>query len=297
MPSMSIATIVIVLFGAVAAVFITRWRRRRSLSQDRQASLWVGQPFHVGLLYKVHDGQKLVASTRHFVHQILSGGDVRLIYAGQVAFSIDSQQLGPARWDGLLLFELPSQQRFNAAYTERFRRARQMFSTSYLHGMRRRNLVSAAQPLVQVKLQLAALFRGRWRDQPLTVLPELKALPRYDAIRGYVRRLRAVHQINSQALVVYNLGKRSRQPPTIEAEGATAQLLVRLARRGLGLLHLGRFRRIEHNAVFDSVYVLQYPSPQYFSRLLESEYYQVVAENEQLADSLIVATVPITNRL
>lgn len=296
MASLGITAFALLLF-VLLATHLSYLRKRTLFAQDRQQALRIGSSFHVCVFFSVRSGQKTIDSARNFTHQILSGGDARLIYAGQVAFSIDSDQLGPARWDGVLLFELASRDRFNAAYSERFRRGRTLFESSYLTGMQRGRLVSFLVPYSQLKLRLQQLVRGKFRAEPLHQLPELQALPRYDAVRGYVRRLSAVQAINGQSLVVYNLAKRRRDPVHSDGVTDTQGLMALLARDSLGPLHLGRFARIEHNAVFDNLYVVQYPSAQYFAQLLQSQFYPTIAENAELADALIVATVPITNRL
>lgn len=270
---------------------------RKRIAQDHQRLFSSSRSFHVLVLYKVHSGNKVLDSARHFSHQILAGGDASLVYAGQVAFSIDSDQLGPARWDGLLLFELRSRERFNAAYTERFRRGRSLFASSYIAGMQRSALSGALMPWRQLSLKWGALMRGQWSPENLVSLPELKSLPQYDKVRGYLRRLTAVEHINGEALIAYSLGKRSRSPQNSDTGYDTRRLLTRLARDGMGPLHIGRFTRIEQNALFDSVYALQYAGPKQFSELLQSQFYQTVADHKSLADSLVIATVPITDRL
>ncbi|MFK7976454.1 MAG: hypothetical protein AB8C02_09980 [Halioglobus sp.] len=288
---------VFLLLSVLVVVYLLHMRKRSLYAQDHQPALGFRQSFHVCILFKVHSGQKTLESARGFTHQILSGGDIRLIYAGQVAFSIDSDQLGPARWDGILMFELPSRERFNAAYSERFRRSRNLFSASYLSGMQRSRARSFAVPYIQLRRLLADFFWNRTAHSPLVHLPELKALPRYDNVRGYARRLAAAYEINSEALVVYNLGKR---PPLASGKDYTDDvkpLMVRLAALGLGALHIGRFARIEHNAVFDSVHVVQYPDAKSFSELLQSQFYSTIAESPAFADRLLVASVPVTHRL
>lgn len=272
-------------------------RNRRQRAEDQQRYSLRARRFHVCVLFKVPSGHRIDETARHFVHQILGGGDVALIYAGQVAFSIDSSQLGPARWDGLLLFELRSRDRFSAAYTERFRRARNLFEESYLFGMQRLGPMRTLTPLSQLWLMTRGLLRGRFRDEALVELPELLALPEHDAIRGYLRRLHAVHEISRDALVVYNLASRRRASAALPSPDLTENLLGRLARKAMGPLHVGRFARIEHNAVFDTVYVVQYPSARYFGELLGSQYHDTITNHPQLADSLIIPTVPITSRL
>ena len=135
------------------------------------------------------------------------------------------------------------------------------------------------------------------RPDSLVELPELLALPEYDPIRGYLRRLHAAHEISRDALVVYNLASRSRVSNGSAAPDLTDSLLTRLARKAMGPLHVGRFSRIEHNAVFDTVYVVQYPSARDFGELLCSQYHGTITNHPQLADGLIIPTVPITSRL
>lgn len=291
----SVSITVCALFCIVLiAAHVHYLSKRTQRAQDHQHSIRFRGSFHVCVFFKVHSGQKTIDSARRFTHQILSGGDAHLVYAGHVAFSIDSDQLGPARWDGVLLYELPSRERFNAAYAERFRRARTVFRASYMAGMQRNQLAGLLAPYSQAWLVVSQWLRGQWRPMPLQQLPEISALPQYDSVRGYLRRLSAAQEINGHSLVVYNLAKRRRNT---YAPDDTQSLLARLARQCLGPLHIGRFVRIEHNAVFDNLFVVQYPSARYFAELLQSQYYPTIADNAALADGLIVATVPITARL
>jgi hypothetical protein len=284
---------------AIAFVW-TYWRyfhNRRLLAQDYQAPLALRQSFHVCLLFQVANGRRLDETARQVTHAILSGGDVRLIYAGQVVFNLDSVQLGPTRWDGLLFFELPSRDRFNAAYTERFRRVREQLPDSYLFGVRRSALGSSVAPLTVFGLRLSELLRGRLKAAPLIERPELRALPEHGSVHDHVRRLQAAHEINRTSLVVYTLARHDRDSTAAPIEGLTRRLLARLARHSMGPLHNGQFRRIEHNAVFDNLFSIQYPSARDFAELLLSQYHETIIDNPALNDALVLPTVPITARL
>lgn len=290
-----------ILLAALLLVLLAQhlryFRNRRVLAQDQQHIFHATEVFHVGIFFKVRNGQKVIDTTRNFSHQILSGGDAQLVYAGQASFSLHSEQFGEHEWDGVMLFELPSRERFNNAYKERFRRARELFADSYMHGMYRDARQSGLTPFKQLKLRLLDLIRGKWRAEPLVDLPELKALPKYDDIRGQLSRLHALNAVNAQALVVFNVVTHKRPEPSAPTPDYNNQLHARLAALGLGPLHIGRFKRLEHNSRFDFVFVMHYPSARYFAQLLSSQFYDTLVNNYRVVDAMIVPTVPITDRL
>jgi hypothetical protein len=172
-----------------------------------------------------------------------------------------------------------------------------VFADSYFHGLRRDRTVNAFIPVYLFELRLKDVLRGKRRADPLVKPPELASLPEYDDIRARISRLHALHEVNRQGLVVYNLVKRRRPAPPAIANDLDARLRARMAADGHGPLHIGRAVSMEYNAGFDSIYVVHYPSARYYGELLTSQHYRTMVDSYRLLDTMIVPTVPMTNRL
>lgn len=275
-----------------------RYRRiRRRSAQDRQDPLHSQNAFHLCIHFEVNNGRKVLDSAREFCHHMLNGGDATLIYAGQVVFTQQSEQLLTRDWDGILVFEFPSRERFNAAYTHRLRRARRVFRDSYVYGFGRHRRISASFPQYLLRLAARSFWRGEWRLQALRKPDALAALPQYDELRQQIQRLEAAQAINPKGLVVYSLLSRQRALQPMRDTASNTDLFTRMGRLGHGPIHLGSFLRLEHNAVFDSVFVVQYPSPNYFAELISSQFHHTITHGSGVGDALLLATVPITDRL
>jgi hypothetical protein len=112
-----------------------------------------------------------------------------------------------------------------------------------------------------------------------------------------VSRLKALHEVNREGLVVLNLVKF----PATGYQGLVDpfgnKLRSRMAALDHGPLHVGRTVALEKMAKFDRIYIIYYPSARYFADMLSSQYFNSVTGNPSKGDALRVATVPITTRL
>lgn len=290
-----------ILSAAILMVLLIQQLRylriRRASAEDRQRMIYPAEAFHVIVFFKVFSGQKVVESVRKFTHQVLDGRPGRLIYAGEAGFTLQSAQLGVQSWDGLVMFEFPTRQIYTEGYTERYATARTVFADSYFHGLRRNRAASAFIPVYLLRLRVLDLLKGKWRADPLVSPPELASLPEYDDIRTRVSQLHALHEKNRRGLVVYSLVKRARPAPPSTANNLDIRLRARMAAHSHGPLHMGRAVSMEYNAGFDSIYAVHYPSARYYAQLLTSQYYHTLLNNYRLSDTMIVPTVPITDRL
>jgi len=294
----------IVLIVLATIVVAAAWqhyrflRIRRDCAQDRQWLLHTSDVFHVIVFFKLRNADKVVDTTARFAQHALSGGKARLIYAGQSAFSVHSQQLGQREWDGVMLIEYPTRTIFEECRAAPgFNEARMLFADSYLHGMRRNRRMSASFPLLLLRRRLKDLLLGRWRLAPLQVSPEFEASPDTNVWRVRVSRLNALHEINRQGLVVYNLIKFSPSGFDDVVESYGSDLLSRMAALAHGPLHVGRSVALEEFARFDRVYIVYYPSARYFAELLTSQYFHSIVGIDRLGDMVRVPTAPITQRL
>lgn len=294
----------ILLFILAAIVASAAWQQyrfqriRRELAQDTQQLLHAGDVFHVIVFFKLRSGDKVVDTARRFTEHLQACGSARLIYAGQAAFTVHSQQLGQRDWDGVLLIEYPSRPAFEESrrapgYSE----ARQLFSDSYIHGMRRNRRMSSSFPMLLLRRRVMDLLLGRWRPEPLQTSQEFATSAEYDIWRSRVSRLQALNEINRHGLVVYNLIKFSTKGYDDVLDTYGSELLSRMAALDHGPLHVGRSVALEEFARFDRVYIVYYPSARYLADLLTSQYFQSITGINTLGDMIRLPTVPITDRL
>jgi hypothetical protein len=103
---LDIALVILVMVLLAVSWQEVRYLRIRCIrAQGYQKMFHSGDAFHVITFFRLRDGDKLVDTARHFVQQVSAAGNVRLIYAGQAAFIVNSEQLGRREWDGVLLLE------------------------------------------------------------------------------------------------------------------------------------------------------------------------------------------------
>lgn len=292
----------IALIASVLAIMGVQHLRylymRRGRAQDRQFSLHSTEAFHVLVLFKVKSGQRVVESTRALVQRTTTRRRAKLIYAGQSAFTVDSEQLGPRPFDGVVLLQYSSRYEYeergarilNGAVVE-------LFSDSYLHAMRRNRRQNLILPVWLLRMRIGQLVRGRWRRPELAVQPDYPTSPRYDEWRQRVERLDAAHKVNPAGLVTINLIKRGNPTQQAIQERFADAMLSLMAADGHGPMHTGRSVALEGNARFDDVFFAFYPSPDYFGRLLKSQFFHEHWSRNSVSDMVWMATVPITDSL
>ena len=164
----------------------------------------------------------------------------KLIYAGQAAFTVDSEQLGQRPFDGVVLL----QYRSRYEYEERGARilnaaAVELFADSYLHGMRRNRRQNLALPSWLLRMRIGQLLRGHWRRPAVAVQPDYPTSPRYDEWRRRVERLAAAHKVNPAGLVTINLIKRGNPAQRAALERFGDAMLSLMALEGYGPMHTG----------------------------------------------------------
>jgi hypothetical protein len=294
--------ILLVILTLIGIVMIWQHRRyqhiRYDLAQDLQRPLHSGEAFHVMVFFKLKPGDKVVETTRHFKQQILSCSCARLIYAGQAAFTVNALHLDNREWDGVLLFEFPSRADYEQSRIDpRTILARRVFAHSYLHGMRRNRRDSLLMPQWLLRRRMQDLLTGRWRIEPLQSSLAFETAPEFQLWRNRVSRLSALHEINRDGCVIFNLVKYGTAGHQDLAEIYGGKLLSRMAALHHGPLHMGRSVALEEFARFDRVYIAYYPSARYFADLIASQYFHNIAGSKLMGDSFRVATAPITARL
>jgi hypothetical protein len=294
------------IFAAVltVAVLTMGWqhrrylRVRRDLAQDRQRLLHASQTFHVIVFFKLRSGDRVADTARQFKQQLLSYCNAQLIYAGQTAFTVNAEQMKAREWDGVLLFEYPSRADYEQSRVDpRTNIARQLFADSYFHGMRRNRSASLWIPQNLLWLRVKDLLTGKWRVEPLHASTEFATSPEFQIWRARAARLRALHEINRQGLVVFNLVKYGPDGHQGVLDAFGTRLASRMAAASLGPLHIGRSVALEEFARFNHVYIVFYSNPGFFADLLSSQFFNSIAGNRTLVDSIRVPTAPITERL
>ncbi|NND67198.1 MAG: hypothetical protein HKN19_06390 [Halioglobus sp.] len=271
---------------------------RRINAQDRQFCLHSTEAFHVFVFFKVKSGTRVVESVRAFLQRTTNERRAKLIYAGQSAFTVDSEQLGHRPFDGVVLLQYSSR----LEYEERGARilagaVAELFSDSYLHAMRRNRRANLLMPLWLLRLRIGQLLRGRWQSPDLAVQPDYPTSPRYDDWRYRVDRLQAVHKVNPTALVTLNLIKRGNATQQAAHERFGDAMMDLMAADVHGPLHTGRSVALEGNARFDDVVATYYPSADYFSRLVTSQFFHEHWSRNAVSDTVWLATVPISDSL
>jgi len=276
-----------------------RYRRiRRFRAQDYQKTFHPGEAFHVIVFFKLASGDKLVDTARRFVEQITAISRARLIYAGQAAFTVSSEYMSGRDWDGLLMLEFPSRNEYQQCCDDyRASAARGVFADSYYHAMRRNRRVCISLPRFLLRVRLKDILTGKWRSPPLEVSQEFRTFPEFQVWRDRIARLRALHEVNREGLVVFNLVKFLPNGGEEALETLGSEQLSRMAAQGHGPLHLGRPVALEQLARFDRVYIVFYPSARYFADLLGSQFFASVTGYNRLKDAIQVATVPVTSLL
>lgn len=293
----------IILISLLSVLAVMTWqhvrylRIRRNLAQDRQRPLHPVETFHVIVLFKLKSGDKVVETARRFMQQ-LSFGSPQLIYAGQAAFTVNAVHVGNRDWDGVLLIEFPSRPHYEMCRVDpRTVLARQVFSDSYLHGMRRNRRLSLMFPQLLLRCRLRDILRGRWRAEPLQRSLLFETAPEFQLWRSRVDRLLSMHQINREGMVVFNLIKYDSAGYQDAEQIYGSKLLSRMAALRYGPLHIGRSVALEELARFDQIYIVYYPSARYFADLLASQYFPNIAGSKLMGDSFRVITAPITAQL
>jgi hypothetical protein len=273
-------------------------RIRRDFAQDYQRLLHSADVFHVIIYFRLKKGDRVVDTVRRFQQRVVSTNRTRLVYVGQAAFTVHSQQMGRHDWDGLLMLEYPSrlvyQENLSAGHLDN---ARQCFADSYVHAMRRNRQKNLGTPQLLLRQRLKDILSGKWRVEPLQASPMFATFPEYEIWRTRAARLHALHAINNRGLVVYSLVKRGNRAQQADYADFGREMASRMAALGHGPLHIGRPVALEEFARFDQLLVIQYPSASYYADLLASQFCQRMTGEKVLADTLAVFTIPITDRV
>jgi len=293
-----LAVILVVVILAVGWQEFRYRRIRRIRAQDFQKTFHPGEAFHVIVFFKLASGDRLIATARRFVEQITAISNARLIYAGQAAFTVGSEHMDSKNWDGLLMLEFPTRAEYQQCCDDyRASAARGLFADSYYHAMRRNRRICAALPRYLLRVRLRDILTGKWRPPSLEASQKFRTFPEFQVWRDRIARLRAMHEVNRQGLVVFNLVKFSPNGGAEALESLGGEQLSLMAALSHGPLHMGRPVALEQPARFDRIYIVYYPSARYFADLLGSQFFASVTGYRHMSDAIQVPTVPVTSLL
>lgn len=218
------------------------------------------------------------------------------IYAGKAAAAArHSTQIGEKSWDACVLLQYPSRGACERhAQSAQMRQALERFADHYIQGFQRWGLASAAVPLLLLLLRGAQVMgrrpshfpfrRARDRD---TVLPA----------EQIATRLRAESELGSHGIVIVNLVKNGTREQQRANRRYAIGMFGAMAEGGYGPMHLGRAVQVEKDYNFDTVALVYYPGVEFFISLAQSDYFQSIVGDKQVADTQAVITVPVASGL
>jgi hypothetical protein len=270
---------------------------RRNSAQDKQSLFHSREAFHLITYFDIRDGEKILPATRAYLEKACKSGKPKLIYAGHAAYVLQSNQLGEHQWDGVLLHQYTSRAAYEHDAEVLQLCAAEAFCDHHFHGMKRNRLFSLLFPLLLLRLRIVDILSGKWRVEPLLRMSDFKKSSETEAWRRRVSRLRALHKINPHGLMVFNLVKNGNAKQRKADETYNRLMMSRMAALDHGPMHIGRAVGVQGNARFDSSCIVYYPSADYFADLLSSEYYQGIVDKNQVGDTMVVPTVPVTEQL
>lgn len=270
-------------------------RIRRLRAEDRQAPWYGRDAFHVITFFRVHEGHKVLQSTRAFWEAMAGPARPQLVYAGQAGLGIDSTQLTARRWDGVVLLQYPSRSRYEVEAAElHLRASREHFADSYAHGMRRRRGTDVTVPLQFLLTRAFDILRGRWRGHEIEPEPGFDTGPEFEAWRRRMSHLDALHTVNPDGMVLFLLLRHGGAGLDALDPGARCAMRSHMAAHGYHILHAGHAVALREEARFDHVTVLFCPSAHEYAQLLRSRLFHRLVGGTGLADTFAIPSAPIT---
>ena len=293
--------VLLVVLSTIAWQHLRYLDARRNNLQDQQPMLYANDAFHAITFFAVKSGESVIDAARTFVDFLEQSGVAKVIYVGQAAFSsgttsVGAAPVGAATWSGVVMMQYPSRSDFEAlrqqeSYGEELGR----FARTYTHGMRRPQWTNI---LLHQGLLIMAIrdWLSGHRLAPLEPMPdEMPGNGR--GVSQVATRLRAMSEINDEALVVVNLQRPGTPEQQANDRKYTSKMIARMARGGHGPMHVGEAVTLEGDADFDRVAIVYYPGATYFANLISSGFFQGIIGDKQLGANLAVPTVPILRQV
>ena len=288
--------VVLLVAGAMAWQHMRHLSARRGAMQDQQPILYGGDSFHVVSCLEAGEGADLAAELRALRAGAEAAGG-RWVYVGEVVVNAgESTQIGPVRWDAVVLAQYPSREAY-----ERFAsgpEAKELlgrFSRVYEQGFRRAVAANLLFPQVMLGRRVAQIVRREPSKFPF--VPMEGELPFAEAGR-VAAELRALGEVSERnAVVVLNLLKHGSAEERAADQEYGRRLLGSMAEGGYGPVHLGAAEAVEGSHDFDDIVLVYYPSGSFFADMITSEFFQGIVGGKQLGDTQSTVTVPMLDRL
>jgi hypothetical protein len=277
------------------------WRyldARRNNVQDQQPLQYGSDAFHTITLFAVHEGEGVIAAARNFIGLLELNEAAKVIYVGRAAFASGSTPISAKRWSGVVMMMYPSRSVFEAIRQQRsYGAALGRFARTYTWGMRRPQWTNILLPQVLLVTAISDWVQNN-PVLPLHPMPEKEMSGRrLDELYFATTSLRALSDVNNEALVVFNLTRAGTPEQQASDKNYTSKMIARMARGGYGPMHVGEAVILEGSADFEQVAIVYYPGTNYFADLLSSRFFQEIIGDKQLGDNLSVPTVPILRQV
>lgn len=290
-----------VLVGVLLVTAITVVRQhfhylgvRRNLTQDRQAVLYTGNPFHLVTFLELRAGDDLLETLRRFKTATEGDEGATWIYAGQVATNgMGSAQLGDVNWSAVVFTQYASRSHYDdAAASTRYRDALAAFQRHYSHGARRSAFDNLLLPQRMLQRRIAVALSGP--DSPRPFEPATTVREHHLEM---IADLRGSENPSAQPAVVVNLQKVGSPEQQAADARYAAPMTAIMARGGFGPTHAAAAEAVEGSHDFDSILFVVYPSLEFFADMIGSSFYQGIYHDKQLGDTQATVTAPILDRL
>ena len=226
----------------------------------------------------------------------IDDSQARWIYAGKAVFAArHSTQLGEKCWDAVVLLQYPSRGAYeHHAQSAQMRQALDPFEDHYIQGFQRWALASAVAPLLLLVLRGAQVIGRRPSHFPFRRARDRDMVLPAEQI---ATRLRAESELGSRGIVIVNLVKNGTREQQKANRRYAIAMFGAMAEGGYGPMHLGKSVQVEKDYDFDTVALVYYPGVEFFISLAQSDYFQSIVGDKQVADTQAVITVPIASRM
>ena len=286
-------------------LFLTMiWQHQRYASerirvvQDQQTALYGVDAFHVVFFFKVQDDARIIETVSELVETLEEDETGKLIYVGQSAYTSGTTPISNIDWRGAVLMQYRSREDFDLAWQSgSLNIALEKFQQTYLHGIKRNQLVNLFFPQAMLVLSAIDVLNGSKAAVALEPVKSENLPHKAQPIKEIEKRLRALAPINDQAVLVFNLSRAGTPEQNVGNKSYGVKMATRMARGGHGPLHFGNVVTLEGEPFFDSAAFVYYPGANYFADLLTSTFFLSIIGDKQLGENFSMPTVPILKQV
>lgn len=267
---------------------------RRDVLQDRQSVFHSPFVFHALYFLRTRPGTDLLSEMQDFANAPNVDG-ASWIYAGEAIVSPrTSVQIEAVDWNAVAVIEYPSREAYDrSAQSQAMRDALGRFESTYVQGFERSVLFNLAVPQMLLGMRTLDVVRGAPSIFPFKA--SNRTLPPHH--ERMLARVEQARRLENRPVVIVNLIKDGTPEQVAADRDYTARMLSAMAEGAYGPFHVGSPVQVEGNATYDQVGIVYYPSLDYFSAMLRSEFFQAIVGDKQLGDTQVTVTLPILDRL